>query len=172
MHIASFPDEKPGYPVASPIVRGYLYFVRGQQRRVGGKQAPSLSAFQLRGLVQNSTWMLRTPTERVAMIWDATKLCVAFHTMKHGFELLVAAASQVLQPMGGEGLIFNIMFRKTLRSSSTAVVIRNILDHCEIRAVISDQIYATGTRRRSRASVPERSTIGGGEQRELALKPE
>lgn len=65
--------------------------------------------------------------------------------MKHGFELSVAAASQVLQPLGGEGLIFNFLFRKTLRSSSQAVVVTNNLDCLEICAVASGRTYPTGT---------------------------
>ena len=44
--------EKRGNRVASPIVRGYLSFVQGEQRRVGVgvKQAPPLLAVQLRCL--------------------------------------------------------------------------------------------------------------------------
>ena len=36
--------------------------------------------------------------------------CVFCHTMKRGFELLVAVASQLLQMAGGEGFTFNFVF--------------------------------------------------------------
>ena len=63
------------------------------------KQAPPLVAVQLRWLVRGMRRRVQTlPTaaERIAMIQDVAKFCVAFHTMKRGFELSVAVASQVL----------------------------------------------------------------------------
>ena len=47
--------DKRGNPVASPVVQGYLSFVKREQRRVGVgvKHAPSTVAVQLRGLVQD-----------------------------------------------------------------------------------------------------------------------
>ena len=55
--------------------------------------------------------------------------------MERSFELSVAVPSQVLQMTGGEGLSFNFLFGKTLRSSSQAVVVRKNLDCHEICAV-------------------------------------
>ena len=91
--------EKRGNPVACPIVRGCRSFVQGKQRQVGVvvKQAPPLVAVQLGGLVRDMCRRARTlPTvaERIAMIRDMVIFCVAFHTMKCGFELPVAVASQ------------------------------------------------------------------------------
>ena len=125
--------EKRGNPVASPLVRGYLSFVQGEQRRVGVgvKQAPQLVAVQLRELVRDMrrrAQTLRTAAERIAMTRDVAIFCVAFHTMKRGFELSVAVASQVLQMSGGESFIFNFLFGKTLRNSSQAVVVKKNLD--------------------------------------------
>ena len=132
--------EKRGNPVASPIVRGYLSFVQGEQRRVGVgvRQAPPLVAVQLRDLVRDMRrrgQTLPTAAERIAMIRDVAIFCLAFHPMKRGFELSVAVASQVLQMSEGEGFIFNFLFGKTLRSSSQAVVVRRNLDCREICAV-------------------------------------
>ena len=79
------------------------------------------------------------------MIRDAAIFCAAFHTMKRGFELSVAVASQVLQMAGGEGFIFNLLFGKTLRSSSQAVVVRHNLDCrelCAVAAVVEYQQVA------------------------------
>ena len=75
--------EKRGNPVASPLVRGYLSFVQGEQRRVGVgvKQAPQLVAVQLRELVRDMrrrAQALRTAAERIAMIRDVAIFCVAF----------------------------------------------------------------------------------------------
>ena len=102
------------------------------------KQAPPLVAVQLRELVRNMrrrAQTLPTAAERFAMIRDVAIFCVAFHTMKRGFELSVAVASQVLQMSGGEGFIFNFLFGKTLRNSSQAVVGKKNLDCREICAV-------------------------------------
>ncbi|CAN0075198.1 unnamed protein product, partial [Laminaria digitata] len=125
-----------GNPVASPIVRGYLSFVQGEQRRVGVgvRQAPPLIAVQLRDLVRDMRrrgQTLATAAERIAMIRDVAIFCLAFHTMKRGFELSVAVVSQVLQMSEGEGFIFNFLFGKTLRT----VVVRRNLDCREISAV-------------------------------------
>ena len=72
--------EKRGNPVASPLVRGHLLFVQGEQRRVrvGVKQAPSLVVVQLRGPVRNMrprAQTLPTAAERIAMIRDVAKFC-------------------------------------------------------------------------------------------------
>ena len=94
-------------------------------------------AVQLRELVRDMrrrAQTLPTAAERIAMIREVVIFCVAFHTMKRGFELSVAVASQMLQMSGGEGLIFNFLFGKTLRNSSDAVVVKN-LDFREICAV-------------------------------------
>ena len=82
--------EKRGNPVASPIVRGDLPFVLGEQRRVGVavKQAPTLVAVQLRCFVRDMCRRARTLTtaaERIAKIRDVAIFCVTFHTMKRGF---------------------------------------------------------------------------------------
>ena len=61
--------------------------------------------------------------------------CVFCHTMKRGFELLVAVALQVLQMAGGEGFTFKFLFGKPFRSFSQAVVVRKNLDCHEICAV-------------------------------------
>ena len=78
--------EKRGNLVASPIVRGYLSFVQGEQWRVevGVKQPLPLVAVQLRGLVRDMrrrTLMLPTAEERIAMIRDVAIFCTASHTM-------------------------------------------------------------------------------------------
>ena len=109
--------EKLGNPVASPILGGNLSFVQGEQRRVGVgvKQAPTLAAVQLRGLVRDMPRRARTlPTaaEHIAMIRDVAIFCVAFHTMTRGFELSVAVGSQVLQMAGGKGFIFNFCLER------------------------------------------------------------
>ena len=137
--------EKRGSPVASPLVRGYLSFVQEEQWRVGVgvKQAPPSVAVQLRELVRDmrrSAQTLPTAAERIAIIRDVAIFSLAFHTMKRGFELSVAAATQVLQ-MGGKGFIFNFLFGKTLRNSSQAVVVRKNLDCCEICAVAAVMEY-------------------------------
>ena len=103
--------EKKGNPVVSPIVRGHLSFVQGEQRRVGVevKQTPLLVAVQLRGLVRDMRRRARalpTAAKPTEMIRDVAIFCVAFHRMKRGFELSVAVASQVLQMARGEGFIF------------------------------------------------------------------
>lgn len=46
--------------------------------------------------------MLKTAAERIAVIQI---FCVAFHTVKYGFELSVAAAPQMLQMAGGEDFL-------------------------------------------------------------------
>ena len=82
------------------------------------KQAPPLVAGQLQKLVGDMYRRVPThPTaaERIAMVRDVASFCVAFHTMKRGFELSVALASQGLQMARGEGFIFNFVFGKTLR---------------------------------------------------------
>ena len=92
--------EKRGNPVASPLVRGYLSFVRGEQRRVRvAKQAPQSVAVQLRDGVRDTrgSLMLLTAAELIPVFWDVASFCVIFHAMKRGFELSVAVASQVLQ---------------------------------------------------------------------------
>ena len=142
--------EKRGNPVASPLVRGYLSFARGEQRRVGVgvKEAPPLVAVQLRELVRymrRCAQTLPTAAERIAMIRDVAIFCVAFHTMKRGFELSVAVASQVLQMSGGEGFVFNFLFGKRLRSSSHAIVIKKNLDFREICAVAAMVEYQQAT---------------------------
>ena len=55
---------------------------------------------------------LLTAAGRIAMIRDVAIFCVAFCTMKRGFELSVVVASQVLQMAGGEGLIFNFCLER------------------------------------------------------------
>ena len=70
-------------------------------------------AVQLRGLVRDMRRRAQTlpaATEGIAMFRDVAIFCVAFHTMKRGFELSVAVASQVLQMSGGEGFISNFLF--------------------------------------------------------------
>ena len=54
--------------------------------------------------MRRSARMLPTAAERTAMILDVALLCVFFHTMKRGFELSLAVASQVLHMTRGEGL--------------------------------------------------------------------
>ena len=132
--------DKRGNPVASPLVRGYLSFAQGEQRRVGVgvKEAPPLVAVQLRELVcymRRCAQTLPTAAERIAMIRDVAIFCVAFHTTKRGFELSVAVASQVWQMSGGEGFISNFLFGKTLQNSSHAVVVKKNQDCPEICAV-------------------------------------
>ena len=105
--------EKRSNPVASPIVRGYLSFVQGGQRRVGVgvKQAPPLVAVELRGLVRDMrrhARMLPTAAERIAMIRDVVIFCVTFHTMESCFKLSVAVALKVLQPTGDELSLIHI----------------------------------------------------------------
>ncbi|CAN0189078.1 unnamed protein product, partial [Laminaria digitata] len=139
--------EKRGNPVASPIVRGHLSFVQGEQRRVGVgvRQAPPLVAVQLRDLVRDMRrrgQTLPTAAERIAMIRDVAIFCLAFHSMKRGFELSAAVASQVLQMSEGEEFIFNFLFGKTLRSSSQAVVVRRNLDcRCAVAAMGSGFLF-------------------------------
>ena len=102
-------------------------------------------AVQLRELVRDMrrrAQALRTAAERIAMIRDVAIFCVAFHTMKSGFELSVAVASQVLQMSGGEGFIFNFLFGKTPRNSSQAVVVKKNLDcreTCAVAAMVEYQ---------------------------------
>ena len=100
--------QKRGNPVASPIVRGYLFCVQGEQREVGVgvKQASPLATVQLRSRVRDtcrSARMLPTAAERIAIIQNAATFCVVFHTMKRGYELSLTVASQMLQMTGGEG---------------------------------------------------------------------
>lgn len=123
-----------------------MTFVQGEQRRVGVgvKQAPPLIATQVRDLVVDMRRRLPTlPTaaERMTMSRDIAIFCLAFHTMKRGFELSVAVASQVMQMRDGEGFILNFLFGKTLRSSSQAVVVRKNLDCREICAVAAMLAY-------------------------------
>ncbi|CAM9716960.1 unnamed protein product, partial [Laminaria digitata] len=115
---------------------GYLFFVQGEQRRVGVgvKQEPPLVAVQLRGLVRDMrrrARMLPTAAGIIAIIRDVAMFCVALHAMKRGFEPSVAIASQVLEITGG---ISNFLFGKTLRSSSQAVMLRKNLDCREVGA--------------------------------------
>ena len=132
---------------------------------MGVKQAPQLVAVQLRELVRDMrrrAQTLRTAAERIAMTRDVAIFCVAFHTMKRGFELSVAVASQVLQMSGGESFIFNFLFGKTLRNSSHAVVVKKNLDCREICAVshggvpTGGGIRAVVTRQGARIIVPKR----------------
>ena len=46
------------------------------------------------------------------MIRDVAVVCASFHTLKRGFEKLVAVASPVLQMAGGEGFIFIFLYGK------------------------------------------------------------
>ena len=63
------------------------------------------------------------------------------HTMKRGFEMSVAVASQVLQMSGGEGFIFSFLFGKTMRNSSQAVVVKNLncREICAVAAMVEYQ---------------------------------
>lgn len=79
--------------------------------------------------------MLTTAAAPMTMSRDIAIFCLAFHTMKRGFELSVAVAAQVMQLQDGDGFMFNFLFGKTLRSSSQAVVVRKNLDCREICAV-------------------------------------
>lgn len=88
---------------------------------MGVNQAHPLVAIQLCGLVRDMrrcARMLPTAAERITTIRVVTILCVAFHTMKHDFELSVAVASQLLQMTRGEGFVFNLVVWKALRNSS------------------------------------------------------
>ena len=157
-HSDGDPVEQRGNPVASPLVRGYLTNAQEEQRRggVSVQQAPPLVKGQLQKLVGNM--LRRVPTlptaaERFAMVRDVAIFCVAFHTMKRGFELSVALASQVLQMSRGEGFIFNFLFGKTLRESSQAVVVRRNVecrDICAVAAMVEYQQAATSMQRASR----------------------
>ncbi|CAM9728164.1 unnamed protein product [Pylaiella littoralis] len=143
--------EKRGNPVASPLVRSYMTFVQGEQRKVGVgvKQASPLLASQVRDLVVDMRRRLPTLTTaaaRMAMTRDVAVFCLAFHTMKRGFDLSVAVAAKVLRLQGGEGFIFNFLFGKTLRSSSQAVVVKKNLDCraiCAVAAMLAYQQAAT-----------------------------
>lgn len=82
---------------------------------MGVKQAPPLAAVQLRGLVHDMRRRVRilpTAAERIGMVRDGAIFCAAIHTMQRGFELSVAAASQVLQIRGGDGS-FSICYSGT-----------------------------------------------------------
>lgn len=95
-------------------------------------------AVRLRDLVRDTrrrAKLLPTAAERIAMNQDVAIVCVAFHTITRGFELSVAVASQLLPMTGGDGFISSILFGKTLRSTSQAVVGRENLDCREICAV-------------------------------------
>ena len=134
------PAKQRGNPVASPLVRGYLANAQEEQRRggVSVKQAPPLVASQLRRLVTDMRRRgatLPTLAERFAMVRDVAISCVAFHTMKRGFELSVAVAAQVMQMPGGKGFIFNFLFGKNIRETSQAVVVRRNTDCREFCAV-------------------------------------
>ena len=101
------PVERQGNPVASPLVRGYLSHAQEEKRRggVSVKQAPPL-ADQLRMLVVDVHRRVSTlpmAAARFAMVRDVAIFCVAFHTMKRGFELSVAVAAQVSQVSGARG---------------------------------------------------------------------
>ena len=114
--------RETGQPSSEPV-SARVSIIRAEQRRVGVgvKQAPPLVAVQLRKLVRNMrrrAQTLPTAVERIAMIRHVAIFCVAFHTMKRGFQLSVAVAAQVLQMAGGEWFIFDFLFGKTLRNSA------------------------------------------------------
>ena len=109
-----------------------------QRGGVSVKQAPPLMASQSRRLaidMRRRVATLPTAAERFAMVRAVAIFCVAFHSMKRGFELPVAVAAQVMQMFGGEGFIFNSLFGKNLRESFQAVVVRRNTDHRKIYAV-------------------------------------
>ncbi|CAN0147179.1 unnamed protein product, partial [Laminaria digitata] len=103
---------------------------------------------------------------------DVAIFCLAFHTMKRGFELSVAVVSQVLQMSEGEGFIFNFLFGKTIRTSSQAVVVRRNLDCREICAVAAMVEYQQATESLHWGQgflFP--SVLESGEKGDLALTP-
>ena len=105
---------------------------------MSAKQAPPLVAGQLQKLVgdiRRRVPTVPTAAQRFVMVRDVMIFCVAFNTMKRGFELSVALASQVLQMSRGEGFIFNFLFSKLLRESSQTVVVRRNVECREICAV-------------------------------------
>ena len=105
---------------------------------MSAKQAPPLVAGQLQKLVgdiRRRVPTVPTAAQRFVMVRDVMIFCVAFNTMKRGFELSVALASQVLQMSRGEVFIFNFLFSKMLRESSQTVVVRRNVECREICAV-------------------------------------
>ena len=143
-------QEKRGNPVDSAEVKAYLAHVLAEQRRVGVtvQQARPMLApvlLQLVRYLRGSTGALRTVKERVERSRDIALFVTAFHTAQRGLGLSHALAAQVLGFPGGEGLIFNFHFGKTLRESSLAVVVRRnrtCPELCPVRAVQEFAIVA------------------------------
>ena len=109
--------EKRGNPVASPLMRGYLSFVQGEQRRVGVgvKQAPPLVAVQLRELVRDirrRAQTLPTAAQRIALIRDVAIFCVAFHTMKRGVRAVGSGGVPGVADVGRRGFHFQFSVRE------------------------------------------------------------
>ena len=84
---------------------------------MGVKQRRPSVAVQVRHLVWNMrcrAQRLTTAAERIALIRDVVVFCVAFWTGKSGFKVKVAVASRLLHVAGGERLIVNPTFDKTI----------------------------------------------------------
>ena len=100
-------DRETGQPRSESHGAGLPILCVVGTAAVRGRVEASILTVHLRGGVRDmrrSARMLPTAAERTAMILDVALLCVFFHTMKRGFELSLAVASQVLHMTRGEGL--------------------------------------------------------------------
>ena len=88
---------------------------------------------------------------------DVASFCVVFHTIKRGFELSVAVASQVLHMTGGKGLQHGAKFLPSGFGQEELRLPRNLRGSGRGRVPIGDGMRAMGTRRGVRVPAPGRS---------------
>ena len=97
--------------------------------------------------------MLPTAGECIAMIRDVALRCVVFHTVKRGFELSVALASQrAYDPRRGAITRYEVPPKRLCKEEHRLP--RNLRDRGFGRVPTGDGIHAMGTRRWVRVPVP------------------